>query len=432
MNALEKFQKWLEEHLAPLMGALGSNRYLLAVRDGVVGALPLIIVGSFFLIAAFPPLPADWPLCQLIKANVGKILLPYRMTMFIMTLYAVFGMGYSLSRSYKLDGLPGAILSVMAFLLTINPVVIKPELKAGVAGFVLPMGSLGSAGLFVGIIATFIAVNIFRLTQNSKFKITMPDEVPPSVARSFEALTPTLIVILLMGTITYFFEFNWGGVVSTLVKPLIYATDSLPGVLLISFLYCFFWFFGIHGASIVGSLARPLWLTLLEANATAAAAGVAVTELPAISAEPFYQWFVFIGGAGSTVGLAILLVSVCKSKYAKDLGKIGFLPAIFNINEPLIFGAPIVLNLTLAIPFILVPMISGVIAWFATSLGLVGRVVVSAPWTLPGPIGAFLATGGDIRAAILNVVLIILSCVIYYPFVRIWDQQYLKQEKDSK
>ena len=175
-----------------------------------------------------------------------------------------------------------------------------------------------------------------------------------------------------------------------------------------------------------------MWLTLLEANATAAAAGVAATELPAISAEPFYQWFVFIGGAGSTVGLAILLVSVCKSKYAKDLGKIGFLPAIFNINEPLIFGAPIVLNLTLAIPFILVPMISGVIAWFATSLGLVGRVVVSAPWTLPGPIGAFLATGGDIRAAILNIVLIVLSCVIYYPFVRIWDQQYLKQEKDSK
>ena len=114
---MEKFQKWLEEHLAPLMGALGSNRYLLAVRDGVVGALPLIIVGSFFLIAAFPPLPADWPLCQLIKANVGKILLPYRMTMFIMTLYAVFGMGYSLSRSYKLDGLSGAILSVMAFCL---------------------------------------------------------------------------------------------------------------------------------------------------------------------------------------------------------------------------------------------------------------------------------------------------------------------------
>ncbi len=429
---MEKFQKWLEEHLAPIMGALGSNRYLLAVRDGVVGALPLIIVGSFFLIVAFPPLPPEWPICQFLKANVAKILLPYRMTMFIMSLYAVFGMGYSLSRSFKLDGLSGGIISIMSFMLTMTPAVVKPELKAGVAGFVLPMGALGSGGLFVGIIATFIAVNIYRLTQQSKFKITMPEQVPPSVARSFEALTPTLIVILLMGSITYWFNFNWNATITSLIKPLVFATDTLPGVILISFLYGFFWFFGIHGASIVGSLARPLWLTLLEANATAAAAGTAATQLPSISAEPFYQWFIFIGGAGSTLGLAILLVTVCKSKYAKDLGRIGFLPAVFNINEPLIFGAPIVLNLTLAIPFVLVPILSGIVAWVVTSAGLVGRVVVSAPWTLPGPIGAFLAAGGDVRAAILNVVLILLSIVVYYPFVKIWDKQYLTmEEKDN-
>ena len=222
---------------------------------------------------------------------------------------------------------------------------------------------MGSGGLFVGIIATFIAVNIYRLTQQSKFKITMPEQVPPSVARSFEALTPTLIVILLMGSITYWFNFNWNATITAIIKPLVFATDTLPGVILISFLYGFFWFFGIHGASIVGSLARPLWLTLLEANATAAAAGTAATQLPSISAEPFYQWFIFIGGAGSTLGLAILLVTVCKSKYAKDLGRIGFLPAVFNINEPLIFGAPIVLNLTLAIPFVLVPILSGIVAW---------------------------------------------------------------------
>lgn len=425
---MEKFQNWLEEHLAPLMGTLGSNRYLLAVRDGVVGALPLIIVGSFFMIVANPPLPSDWGISQFLTANAAKILLPYRMTMYIMALYAVFGMGYSLSRSYDLDAFSGGILSVMAFMLTITPVNVAKDANAGVAGFVLPMANLGSGGLFVGIIVTFIAVNVFRLTQHSNFKITMPEQVPPSVARSFEALTPTLIVILLIGGITYFLGFNWNAAITTCIKPLVNATDSLPGVLLISFLYGFFWFFGIHGASIVGSLARPLWLTLLESNATAAAAGTAATQLPAITPEPFYQWFVFIGGAGCTIGLAILLVTVCKSKYAKDLGRIGFLPAIFNINEPLMFGTPIVLNLTLAIPFILTPMVSGIIAWFATSLGLVNRVVVSAPWTLPGPIGAFLATGGDWRAIVLNVLLIALACVIYYPFVKIWDNQYLSQE----
>ena len=430
---MDKFQAFLERALGPVMSKLGANPYLLAVRDGVVGALPLIIVGSFFMIVANPPLPSDWAIYQFLVDNAAVILLPYRMTMYIMALYAVFGMGNSLSKSFGLDGLSGGILSVMAFLLTITPTNIPAEAleTAGVSGFVLPMASLGSAGLFVGIIVTFISVNIFRFTQNSKFKITMPEQVPASVTRSFEALTPTLIVILLIGGITYWAGFNWNGFITSLITPLVYATDSLPGVLVITFLYGFFWFFGIHGASIVGSIARPLWLTLLEANTTAAASGVASTQLPSISAEPFYQWFIFIGGAGCTIALAILLVTVCKSKYAKDLGKIGFFPAIFNINEPLIFGTPIVLNLTLAIPFVLTPMILGVVAWIATSLGLVGRVIVSAPWTLPGPIGAFLATGGDWRAIVLNVVCILIALVIYYPFVKIWDNQFLSQESDD-
>ena len=237
--------------------------------------------------------------------------------------------------------------------------------------------------------------------------------------------------MLVIGAITYWIGFDWNGTITAIISPLVVATDSIPGVLVITFLYGFFWFFGIHGASIVGSVARPLWLTLLEANATAAAAGVPGTELPAIAAEPFFQWFVFIGGAGCTIGLGIMLVTVCKSKYAKDLGRIAFLPCIFNINEPLIFGTPIMLNLTLAIPFVLTPMILGVFAYIVTSLGLVNRVIVSAPWTLPGPIGAFLATGGDWRGAVLCIVCILIALVIYYPFVKIWDKQYLAQESED-
>ncbi|MDU5893137.1 MAG: PTS transporter subunit EIIC, partial [Atopobium minutum] len=312
------------------------------------------------------------------------------MTMYIMALYAVFGMGNSLARSYDLDGVSGGILSTMAFLLTIVPVNVAADVNAGVAGFVLPMASLGGGGLFVGIIVTFFAINVFRLTNNSKFKITMPEQVPPSVARSFEALTPTLIVILVIGSLTYFVGFNWHKAVATVVAPLVSVTDTLPGVLLIVFLTDFFWFFGIHGASIVGSIARPLWLTLPEQNANAVAAGAAATALPAISAEPFYQWFIFIGGSGTSIGLALLLVTVCRSKYLKDLGRLAFFPAIFNINEPLIFGTPIVLNPVLAIPFVFTPMICAVIAWIVTSLGWVNQVIVTAPWTLPGPIGAYL------------------------------------------
>lgn len=425
---MEKFQAWLEDHLAPVMGALGSNRYLLAVRDGVVGALPLIIVGSFLMLLANPPLPEDWPIYQILMDNAYAILQPWRLTMYIMSLYAVFGMGHSLAKSFGLDPLTGAILSVAAFLLTIVPGEVSADLGLGVSGFVLPMASLGSAGLFVGIIVTFIAVNIYRLTQNSKFKITMPDMVPPSVARSFEALTPALVVVLLIGGLTYWVGFQWSTVITSLITPFISASDTLFGVLLLVFFNRFLWFFGIHGGSVVGAVARPLWLSLLEANTVAAAAGVAGTELPTIGSEPFYQWFIWVGD----LSIPILFLVVCKSKYLRDLGKIGIVPYIFNIGEPIMFGTPLVLNMTLAIPYLAMPIVTSCISWAAMSFGLVNRVFISPPWTLPTPIGSFLATGGDWRAPILTVLLIVVAALIYLPFIKVYDSQFCKKESEEQ
>ena len=296
------------------------------------------------------------------------------------------------------------------------------------SGFVLPMGNLGSAGMFIGIIVSFFAVEVFRWTQKSGFKISMPPQVPSSVARSFESLTPTAIVLIVVAAITMFIGIDVHGIVSKIVAPLVSATDSLPSVLLIIFLAQFFWSFGIHGWSIVGSLARPLWLVLLEENTTNYVASAAVTN---IAAEPLYQWFVMIGGSGATIGLAILFAVRAKSAYGKALGKTAIIPAIFNINEPMIFGAPIVLNPMLIIPFIIAPLLNGTIAWFATSMGLVNHVVASSPWTLPGPIGAFLACGNDWRAAVLSILLILLSVAIYYPFFKMYDNQLLEDEQNA-
>ncbi|WYJ98925.1 PTS system, cellobiose-specific IIC component [Enterococcus sp. DIV0212c] len=424
---MKKFTEFIEEHLAGPMAKLANQRHLRAIRDGIIATLPLIIIGSFFLIIAFPPLPASWGVTEFLTSNAATILMPYRMTMFIMTLYATFGIGASLAKTYNLDVISGGILSTIAFLLTFVPVNIPVEAldAAGTSGFVLPMANLGGGGMFVGIITSILAVEIYRITDKSKFKITMPEQVPPAVARSFETLTPTLIVILGISTLTYFIGFDWHSTVSKIVSPLVSAADSLPSVLLLIFLVTFFWSFGIHGVSIVGSLARPLWLQLLDGNTAAMAAG---KELPNIAAEPFYQWFIWIGGSGCTIGLALLLAFKTKSQFASKLGKATLAPAIFNINEPLIFGTPIVLNPILIIPFILTPMITGTIAWFATQFGLVNRVIFTAPWTLPGPIGAYLATGGDWRAAILSIALIIVSVVIYYPFVMIYDNNELEKE----
>ncbi len=443
----DKITKFMDEKLSTPMAKLAEQRHLRAIRDGIIATLPLIIVSSMFMVIAFLPnsMPADWGITQFLMANQTKILLPYRVSMYIMTLYAVFGIGYSLACSYDLDGLSGGILAELAFLLTIIPASIPAPGEAVTAlaaesadlanylaqvpsGFVLPMGNLGSAGMFIGIIVSFFAVEVFRWTQKSGFKISMPPQVPSSVARSFESLTPTAIVLLVVATITMFIGIDVHGIVSKIVAPLVSATDSLPSVLLIIFLAQFFWSFGIHGWSIVGSLARPLWLVLLEENTTNYVASAAVTN---IAAEPFYQWFVMIGGSGATIGLAILFAVRAKSAYGKALGKTAIIPAIFNINEPMIFGAPIVLNPMLIIPFIIAPLLNGTIAWFATSMGLVNRVVASSPWTLPGPIGAFLACGNDWRAAVLSIVLILLSVAIYYPFFKMYDNQLLEDEQNA-
>lgn len=443
---MDKITDFLDQHLSTPMAKMAEQRHLKAIRDGIISSLPIIIVASMFMVIAFLPnsLPESWGFTQWVVTNQDKILLPYRMSMYIMTLYAVFGIGNSLAKSYELDGLSGGILAELAYLLTIVPSMVAepseailqlanqhPELAEYLdqvpVGFQMPMLNLGAGGMFIGILASFFAVEVYRLTQNSGFKISMPDQVPASVARSFEALTPTAIVLLLVSAITMWLEIDVHGLIANLITPLITASDSLPSVLLLTFLNSFFWVFGIHGASIVGSIARPLWLVLLEENATALVSGNEVTN---IAAEPFYQWFIYIGGSGATIGLAICFL-LTRSKYGKTLGKTTIIPTLFNINEPIVFGAPIIMNPVLMIPFIFVPLLNAVIAWFATSLGFVNPVVASAPWTLPGPIGAFLATNSDWRALVLNVLLIILSVIIYYPFVKKYDQQLLEQEVEE-
>ena len=201
------------EKLSMNMAKISEQRHLRAIRDGIVSTLPLIIIGSIFLIIAIPPFPKDWAISILAKKHAAQILLPFRMTMFIMGLYAVIGIGYSLAKSYKLDGITGAILSVCAFLLTLVPKVINPietitQTVGGKAvqvvvaegtkgsqflqedlGYVMQMSNLGSAGLFVGIIVAIFAVEVYRFTTKTGFRIKMPDAVPESVARSFEALT---------------------------------------------------------------------------------------------------------------------------------------------------------------------------------------------------------------------------------------------------
>ncbi|RDI41393.1 PTS sugar transporter subunit IIC [Falsibacillus pallidus] len=416
---MQKFVAWLEKNLSGPMARLSEQRHLQAIRDGVISALPFIIVGSFFLIVAFPPLPKDWAITEWAAKNAGQILIPYRLTMFIMSLYIAFGIGYNLAKSYKLDPLSGAQISVAAFLLTIMPQVVDGF------GFVLPMANMGGHGLFVAMIVSIVAVEILRFCKVKNVTIKMPEQVPPSVARSFEALIPVAIVILLVSAFTVLLGIDLHAVIDKAVGPFVKAGDSIFGVLIPVFLITFFWAFGIHGVSVVGTVARPLWEVYLAKNAEAVAAGQAA---PHIAPETFYQWFIWIGGAGATLGLVLCMVFFSRSKYLKTLGRTSLLPGIFNINEPVIFGAPIVLNPILIIPFVITPLITGTLSYIIVAAGIVTPTYVMAPWTLPAPIGAYLATGGDWKAIILVFVNIAISFFIYFPFFKMYDKKMMEEE----
>lgn len=432
---MERFLRWIEEKFMPPMAKLSEQRHLRAIRDGVISTLSLIIVGSFFLIIAQPPVTA-W--ANAVKPFVGKIMVPYRITMGLMSVYAAYGIGYSLAKSYKLDGVSGGVLSLAAFLLTTIPTnidaFITTATKAGVAGgtplgWVMPMANLGGSGMFVAIITAILAVEILRLLKKYNVTIKMPEQVPESVSRSFEALIPAAVIITLVWFVRVWLEFDIQKAIMKLFNPIVnVAGNSLGGIIVIVVFITLLWAAGIHGMSVIGSLVRPVWLVLLDANTAAVASHSA---LPNIAPEPFYQWFIWIGGAGATLSLAILMC-FSKSEYLKRVGRFSIIPGIFNINEPLIFGTPLVMNPILAIPFILGPVVAAIIAYAATAAGLVARVSVIAPWTLPAPIGAVFATGGDIKAAILVLIIIAVVAVIYYPFFKAYEKKMIQEEQQAK
>ncbi|MBE7340367.1 PTS sugar transporter subunit IIC [Staphylococcus haemolyticus] len=421
---MQKILQWLEKVLMTPMAKASEQRHLVAIRDGIIATLPLIIVGSFFTLFASPPIPY---LADLVQPHAEKIMIANRMTLGLMALYASFCMGYNLSKSYKMDGLSGGLLSLATFLMMNIPLNLDDKLaKKDAVGYVLPMADLGGSGLFVAIISMIFAVEISRLVIKSGFTIKMPEQVPSSVARSFESLIPATLVIIISWFIRVILNIDLNKIVNMLFEPLgKFAGDSLLGALIPVFFIVLLWAAGIHGVAVMGAVFQPIWFSLLDQNIDAKAAG---EQLPNIVVEPFFQWFVWIGGAGATLSLCILMV-FSKSEYLKKVGRFSIIPSIFNINEPLIFGTPLVMNPILALPFIFIPLVLTTITYFVFKLGLIAKITILAPWTLPGPIGALFATNGDWKALILVLINLLIAIVLYYPFFKKYEREMLAQEQ---
>ncbi len=425
---MEKLMKWVEEKLVPPMAKIGTQRHLLAIRNGVVSTLSLILIGTFFMVFINLPFPG-WN--EFIAPYSATIVLPFRITMGLMAIYATFVMGSDLAKSYGLDSVTGGILSLGTFFMLQVPVnVLTPE--EAPLGWVLPMSSLGASGMFAGILSMIFAVEVYRFFKKRNITIKMPEQVPPAVARSFEALIPGAVILTTTWLIRSVAGFDVNAALLSLFEPLTNILgNNLLGILLPMFLIHLLWSFGIHGMSIVGAVVRPMWLIMLDENAKALADGTAATKLPYIAPEQFYQWTVTIGGAGATIVVSVLFLFFCKSKFLKEVGRFSIIPGIFNINEPMIFGAPMMLNPYMFIPFNLVPLVLTIVSYFAVKLEMVNGFTVLPTWTLPAPIGGYLSAGNDWCVVVLIVINTLIAFIIYYPFVKAYDKKMLSDEQNN-
>ncbi|WP_270270774.1 PTS sugar transporter subunit IIC [Enterococcus lactis] len=425
---MEKLMKWVEEKLVPPMAKIGTQRHLLAIRNGVVSTLSLILIGTFFMVFINLPFPG-WN--EFIAPYSATIVLPFRITMGLMAIYATFVMGSDLAKSYRLDSVTGGILSLGTFFMLQVPVNVLTSEEAPL-GWVLPMSSLGASGMFAGILSMIFAVEVYRFFKKRNITIKMPEQVPPAVARSFEALIPGAVILTTTWLIRSVAGFDVNATLLSLFEPLTNILgNNLLGVLLPMFLIHLLWSFGIHGMSIVGAVVRPMWLIMLDENAKALADGTAATKLPYIAPEQFYQWTVTIGGAGATIVVSVLFLFFCKSKFLKEVGRFSIIPGIFNINEPMIFGAPMMLNPYMFIPFNLVPLVLTIVSYFAVKLEMVNGFTVLPTWTLPAPIGGYLSAGNDWRVVVLIVINTLIAFIIYYPFVKAYDKKMLSDEQNN-
>ncbi|MDF7683265.1 PTS transporter subunit EIIC [Lactobacillus sp. ESL0679] len=419
--------KFNSEKIANGMAKIAGNRYMQAIANGMSVIIPVSIASSIFTLIAQIPLP-------FIKQNLAALQLPVTFSIGLMGLYSCYSIAAHLAKSYKLDTNSSAVISVMVYLLlAITPETITPQAAKATglpAGTVFPTTNFGSYGLFTAMLSACVCVWVIHFFKEKNLVIKMPDVMPPAVSSAFTSLIPAAVLIIVAWFIKAALHFDLNTALLNLLQPLAqFGKDNLISVLVPIFFNSLFWMFGIHGA-ITSTPVVPYWYAHLNANMAAITHGATAATVPHFMTEQFLQFFVYIGGSGSILGLCILLAFLSKSKTGKAMGAVVLVPSIFNINEPIIFGLPIVLNPYFAAPFILAPMADGIITWAATVAGLLNKTTAIVPWVLPGPIGAFFATGYDWRAIVIGIINIIVSMIIYFPFFKMWDRHQVKVEAE--
>lgn len=420
MKLFENFN----EKLSPIIGKLDSNRYINALKEGMFIAMPIMMIGSVFSLIMNFPVPAFNTFIASVFGDgwVNNILVGYFCTMGLAALLMLLGISRSLAKAYEMNEVFTISASIVAYLL------IMP-----INGDSLSIpGSFGTGQILVTLIVGIVAVEILHFVEKHGWTIKLPKEVPAFVAKSFSSLIPEFILVAIFFTIRCLFTLTPYGDLSSFIMGVIAAplgilATSVPGIIVLIVISNITYWFGISPGTI-GSLFEPFLLMGTAANSEAFVKGIAGTH---IFDSAFRDQFTCIGGSGCTLALVIGMVFFAKSKQNKSVGKMSLIPAIFNVNEPVAFGAPIVFNLRLLLPFIIAPTVGILIAYAAMSIGLVpvsNGVVL--PFTIPVGIKAFLNYGW--QGTVLQLFILVIQIFIYLPFFKAYDKDLLKKEKLSQ
>lgn len=458
---------WIENHFVPFAAKLGSQRHLAAIRDGFVAFMPLMIAGAFAVllnnfVLGGAPVEGEaitFGLYQFFQdSTIGEWILKLKDingnvwfgTIAITAVFLPIAVSYNLAKSREKDGLAAALIAVASFVIILPQVatvglpaeLLEAATGAGLGetitgwGFI-PVSSLGATGMFAALFVSLVATEVFCwLTGNKMLEIRMPDTVPPAVSRSFASLLPGIITLFIFAIAQFAVVQITGSGIPELIftfiqEPISFVAQGASG-LAFALIYVFFvhvlWFLGLHGPNILAGVADPIYLPALVANIDAIQAGAEATN---IFTKSFFDAFVFLGGSGATLPLLLAIFVASKREDYRTIAKLSIAPGVFQINEPVMFGMPIVLNPTLLIPFVATPLVLTVISWAAMFFGLVPMTQAIIPWITPPVLSGLLVTG-SFMGALLGLVNMVVAFLIYYPFVIAANKEVALEQESAK
>ena len=416
------------EKCKPFFTKLSRNIYLRAIRDGFIAGMPVILFSSIFILIAYVPNAFDfyWP-----KEIEAFLMKPYNFSMGILAMLVAGTTAKSLTDSVNRDMERTNQINYMSTLLASIVGLLILAADPIEKGF--GTGFLGTKGLLAAFLAAFVTVSIYKVCVKNNVTIRMPEEVPPNISQVFKDVIPfTLSVVTLYAldvAVRHFTGMNVAESIGALFAPLFSAAEGYVGITIIFGAYAFFWFVGIHGPSIVEPAIAAILYANIDTNLQLMQAGQHADKILTSGTQMFIVTF---GGTGATFIVPFMFMWLCKSKRNRAIGRASVVPTFFGVNEPILFGAPLVLNPVFFVPFILAPIVNvWLFKFFVDTLGM-NSFSATLPWTTPGPLGIVLGTNLQVLAFVLAFVLIVVDGLIYYPFLKVYDEQILAEEASGQ